>query len=237
MSMRHSVDLPVKIRAVAFDLDNTLWDVYPVIARAEELWMHWLRENCPRIPERLTVADMRAARMQLAAQEPHNAHDFTYLRIATLAQHARECGYDESIAEAAFEIFFTARNQLDLFPDVRPGLQRLRARYALGTLSNGNADLQRIGLADFFAVSLNARSVGAAKPARRCFERLVEELRLEPREVIYVGDDPLLDVEAARQAGLPTAWMNRTQQAWPADIAPADLHVRDCLELASQLDL
>jgi 2-haloalkanoic acid dehalogenase type II len=224
-----------EIRAVAFDLDNTLWDVDPVLARAEERWLQWLRDHCPRIPERLSLDDMRAARMQLAAREPHNAHDFTYLRIASLAQHARECGYDESIAEAAFEIFITARNQLDLFADVRTGLHRLRARYALATLSNGNADLGRIGLSDFFSVSLNARSVGAAKPDPRCFERLVADLRLEPQEVIYVGDDPLLDVEAARAAGLATAWMNRTSQIWPATVRPADIDVSDCVELAVQL--
>lgn len=229
------VALSNTIRAVAFDLDNTLWDVDPVIARAEEHWMQWLRENCPRIPERLTLEDMRAARMQLAAREPHNAHDMTYLRIASLAEHARECGYHESIAEAAFEIFFAARNQVETFPDVGPGLNRLRARYPLATLSNGNADLRRIGLADFFHVSLNAREVGAAKPDRRCFEQLAQGLGLEPRAVIYVGDDPLLDVEAARLAGMSTAWMNRTQQVWPATVAPADINVGDCLELAAQL--
>jgi putative hydrolase of the HAD superfamily len=229
------VALSHAIRAVAFDLDNTLWDVDPVLVRAEERWLQWLRENCPRIPERLSLDDMRTARMQLAAREPHNAHDFTYLRIASLAQHAREYGYDESIADAAFEIFITARNQVDLYADVRPGLQRLRARYALATLSNGNADLGRIGVAELFSVSLNARGVGAAKPDRRCFERLVEDLRLEPQEVVYVGDDPLLDVEAARTAGLATAWMNRTGQAWPVTVRPADIDVGDCIDLAVQL--
>jgi putative hydrolase of the HAD superfamily len=86
-----------------------------------------------------------------------------------------------------------------------------------------------------FSVSLNARGVGAAKPDRRCFERLVERLRLEPEEVIYVGDDPLLDVEAARAAGLATAWMNRTGQTWPATVRPADIDVSDCVVLAVQL--
>jgi putative hydrolase of the HAD superfamily len=224
-----------KVRAVAFDLDNTLWDVEPVIARAEQRVLQWLTEHCPRIPERLSLDDMRAARLALAAREPHNSHDFTYLRIASLAQHARECGYDESIAEAAFEVFIAARNELDLFDDVRPGLQRLRARYALATLSNGNADLGRIGLAGFFSVSLNARGIGTAKPDRRCFERLVTELRVEPNEIIYVGDDPLLDIEAARAAGLSAAWMNRTGHPWPAAVSPADLNVKDCIELAVQL--
>jgi FMN hydrolase / 5-amino-6-(5-phospho-D-ribitylamino)uracil phosphatase len=223
------------IRAVAFDLDNTLWDVDPVIVRAEQQWMAWLQENCPRIPERHTLEDLRAARLDLAAREPHNAHDFTYLRIAALAQQARACGYDENIAEAAFEVFLTARSEIDLFPDVLPGLHRIRARYRLASLSNGNADLVRIGIHEHFDVSLNSRSIGAAKPARRCFERLAEDLHLEPREVIYVGDDPLLDVEAARVAGLSSAWMNRTCRVWPADITPADIQVADCIELATQL--
>jgi putative hydrolase of the HAD superfamily len=90
-------------------------------------------------------------------------------------------------------------------------------------------------MADLFSVSLNARGVGAAKPDRRCFERLVADLRLEPQQVIYVGDDPLLDVEAARTAGLATAWMNRTGQTWPAAVRPADIDVSDCIELAVQL--
>jgi putative hydrolase of the HAD superfamily len=223
------------IRAVAFDLDNTLWDVDPVLERAEARWLQWLRDNCPRIPERLSMDELRASRLALAAREPHNAHDFTYLRIASLAQHARECGYHESISEQAFEIFITERNLLDLFPDVRPGFARLSTRYALASLSNGNADLARIGVADLFSVSLNARGIGAAKPDRRCFDRLVQDLNVAPREVVYVGDDPLLDVEAARAAGLLTAWMNRTRQQWPATLQPADFNVADCLELATQL--
>jgi putative hydrolase of the HAD superfamily len=223
------------IRAVAFDLDNTLWDVDPVIARAEARWLQWLQENCPRIPERLSMDELRASRMALAAREPHNAHDFTYLRIASLAEHARESGYDETIAEQAFEIFIAERNQLDLFADVRPGLRRLGTRYALASLSNGNADLGRIGVADLFSVSLNARGIGAAKPDPRCFARLAADLQLEPHEVIYVGDDPLLDVEAGRGARMLTAWMNRTGQVWPAAVRPADYNVADCLELATQL--
>lgn len=222
----------MSVRAVAFDLDNTLWHVEPVIARAEERWLSWLREHCPRIPERLSLEDLRAARQRLAAREPHRAHDFTYLRIASLAELARECGYDEAIAERAFEVFFAARNEIDLFADVRPGLGRLRARYELATLSNGNADLELIGLADCFTVSLNARGVGAAKPDPRCFEALASSLNVEPGEILYVGDDPFLDVEAARTAGLRTAWMNRTGQSWPEPLTPADLDVRDCIELA-----
>jgi FMN hydrolase / 5-amino-6-(5-phospho-D-ribitylamino)uracil phosphatase len=225
------------VRAVAFDLDNTLWDVGPVIARAELRLHEWLNEHCPRIPEQVSVEQMRAARESLAREEPHNAHDFTYLRIASLARHARECGYDEEVAVRAFEVFFAARNDLDLFVDVRPALERLRSKYVLASFSNGNADLARIGLADFFVLSLNARQIGVGKPHPRCFEYLARELRLHPHDILYVGDDPVLDVQAARAAGLKTAWVNRFAQQWPLAIVPADIAVTDCTQLAEALDV
>jgi FMN hydrolase / 5-amino-6-(5-phospho-D-ribitylamino)uracil phosphatase len=229
--------VPGDLCAVAFDLDNTLWDVGPVIVRAERCLQEWLREHCPRITERVSIEDMRAARERLARSEPHNAHDFTYLRITALAAHARECGYEEEVAERAFEVFFAARNELQPYADVQPALQRLRRRYTLASLSNGNADLDLIGLAPFFSVSLNARQIGAAKPHPQCFQQLARALRLEPRNILYVGDDPFLDVEAARAAGLRTAWMNRSRAAWPPNLEPADLDVADCVRLAELLAL
>ncbi len=229
--------MPGDIRAVAFDLDDTLWDVGPVIVRAEQRLQDWLREHCPRIVERVSREDMRAARERLARSEPHNAHDFTYLRITALATHARDCGYGEEVAARAFEVFFAARNELQLYADVQPALERLRARYRLASLSNGNADLELIGLASLFSVSLNARQIGAAKPHPRCFLQLARDLHLEPRNILYVGDDPFLDIEAARAAGLCTAWMNRSAAPWPSGLEPADLDVADCLRLAELLAL
>jgi HAD superfamily hydrolase (TIGR01549 family) len=223
------------VRAIAFDLDNTLWDVEPVLARAEERLCAWLWQHCPRIAASLTPEDMRRARADLAQREPHNAHDVTYLRLAALAAHARAHGYEERLAHEGFEVFLAARNEVELFADVRPALERLARRYPLASLSNGNADLGRIGLEHLFAVSLNARQVGVAKPHRRCFERLAAELALSPAQLLYVGDDALLDVFAARTAGCLTAWMNRRSLPWPQALAPADLVVGDCTALAEAL--
>ncbi len=223
------------VRAVAFDLDNTLWDVEPVLARAEERLLGWLKQHCPRIPQQVSLADMRAAREELARAEPHNAHDVTYLRLTALERHARECGYGAEVAARAFEVFLAARCEVDILPDVRPALARLRSAYALASLSNGNADLARIGLDGAFALSLNARQIGAGKPERRCFEQLAYGLGLATRDLLYVGDDPWLDVAAARGAGCRSAWMNRRASLWPAQLEPADISVRDCGELATLL--
>ena len=224
-----------EVRAIAFDLDNTLWDVEPVLAAAEARLGDWLARNCPRIAQNLSSEDMRRAREQLAQREPERAHDVSYLRLTALEAHAREHGYHPQLATEAFAVFLAARNEVQVFADVAPALRRLRARYALATLSNGNADLERIGLQHVFSVSLNARQIGAGKPERRCFERLAEDLGLDAAAILYVGDDPLLDVAAARGAGCRSAWMNRRARAWPHALPPPDLTIADCTQLAAAL--
>jgi FMN hydrolase / 5-amino-6-(5-phospho-D-ribitylamino)uracil phosphatase len=224
------------VRAIAFDLDNTLWDVTPVLARAEQALHAWLALHAPRLAARLTSADLRQAREELARREPHNAHDVTYLRLASMTAQVRAHGYEERLAHDAMAVFLSARNAVEVFPDVQPALTRLGARYRLGSLSNGNADLTRIGLQSLFTASLNARQIGAAKPDRRCFEALATALGCAPREILYVGDEPLLDVAAARRAGFGSVWMNRGGAlAWPEALERADLTVSDCTELAHAL--
>jgi putative hydrolase of the HAD superfamily len=219
------------IRAIAFDLDDTLWDIEVVMARAERRLLDWMREHYPRVPERFTTEDMRAARMLLAKEEPHRAHDFAYLRKTCTSRHFSECGYPAEAAALATEIFYSARNTLDVFGDVLPALTALRREYVLGTLSNGNADLAKIGLAHYFAVSLNACQVGVPKPHPDSFGQLIAGLEVDPHEVLYVGDDPAIDVQGARSAGMRTVWMNRKRSNWPNELVAADFVVRDCAEL------
>jgi putative hydrolase of the HAD superfamily len=120
---------------------------------------------------------------------------------------------------------------------VLPALARLRSRYAVATLSNGNADLRRMSFADLFTVSLNARDVGTAKPHPLGFKRLTEALGVATEEVLFVGDDPDHDVGGARNAGLRTAWMNRRNERWPVNATAPDVIVSDCEQLASLLDV
>ena len=208
------------MRAIAFDLDNTLWDVEPVLARAEAALQAWLAEHGPRIVRRLTPQAMRRAREELAQREPHNAHDVTYLRLTALAAHAREHGYDETLAQRRSPCSSRRVTRSRYSPTCCRRWRGCKRRFELGSLSNGNADLKRIGLDHLFAVSLNARELGAGKPERRCFERLASELDCRAHEILYVGDEPLLDVVAARAAGFGTVWMNRRALLWPQELAP-----------------
>ena len=83
---------PAHIRALAFDLDNTLWDVEPVIERAEQILHAWLAAHYPRITELFSLEAMRTARYELARAEPQRAYDYTWLRVEALARHYMEIG-------------------------------------------------------------------------------------------------------------------------------------------------
>ena len=162
------------IRAICFDLDNTLWDVWPVIRRAEQAMYDYLTERYPRVVAAHTVETMRAARERTALLYPQMQHDFTFLRLQALRDHARDFGYEETMAEEAFDVFIRARNEVELYDEVLPALEILRGRYRLFTASNGNADLAKIGLAHFFERSIAARQVGALKPDPVIFRKVIE---------------------------------------------------------------
>lgn len=222
-----------RIRAVSLDLDDTLWEVLPVLRRAEERLQDWLQRNYPRLAAEYDFERARAVRVRLAQEQPHRAHDMTWLRTESLRRCALAVGYDESVAPAAFEVFHAARNEVELYPDVPDALARLAALVPLYALSNGNACVKRIGLGEYFAGAVAAHDAGAAKPHPRIYAHLVELSGFAPHEILHVGDDPENDVAGARAAGMPTVWLNREGREWPAVLPRADFDARDMAEVVA----
>jgi HAD superfamily hydrolase (TIGR01509 family) len=120
---------------------------------------------------------------------------------------------------------------------VIPALDVLRRRYRLATLSNGNADLTRIGLAHHFEVSLHAAALGCAKPDARAYKQLADRLALAPAEILFVGDEPHADVVGPHDAGMQTAWVCRGDREWPDSLPAADARIASLDELVSLLAL
>jgi putative hydrolase of the HAD superfamily len=116
------------------------------------------------------------------------------------------------------QVFNQARNQVQIFDDVAHCLPRLAKLVKLGSLTNGAADLEAIGLAHHFEISLAAHQIGKAKPDPYVFQQACELLQLEPAHVAYVGDDLRLDVEGAQKAGLTGIWLNRQNQQVPSEL-------------------
>jgi putative hydrolase of the HAD superfamily len=210
------------VSAICFDLDNTLWDVEPVLMRAERILADWLKLRYPRITERFSTSDIVEMRASLLREQPQQAHDLSWLRRETIARLGEAVGYEREMAHEAFALWHAARNQLEPFADVIPALEILRRRYRLATLTNGNADLAVIGLAHHFEVTLNAGALGCAKPDARAYARLADALTLKPAEILFVGDEPHADVVGPRTAGMQTVWVNRGGVVWPDALPAAD---------------
>ena len=206
------------IRALFFDLDDTLWPIQPVIVQAEQVLFAWLAAHAPRVAASYSIDMMRQQRIQLMQARPELAIDLQALRYQALLDTFIRCDEDPALVTAAMQVFNQARNQVQLFDDVAHCLPHLAKLVKLGSLTNGAADLEAIGLAHHFEVSLSAHKIGKAKPDPHVFLLACEALKLQPEQVAYIGDDLRLDVEGAQKAGLTGIWLNRQNQQAPAEL-------------------
>jgi 2-haloalkanoic acid dehalogenase type II len=223
------------IRTITLDLDDTLWEIRPVIQRAEQRLYEWLGEHYPRITRRFTVEELRILRDEVMEEHADKLHDLTLIRRTVLTHAASAAGYEAFRLDEAFAVFDEVRNDVDMFPEARPALLALRERFTVIAVTNGNANLEKVGIGDLFDAHINAAMAGAAKPHRPIFDAAVKAGRASAAETLHVGDHPLYDVHGARAAGLRTVWVNRHGTRWPDDYAKADLEVRHVGELAELL--
>lgn len=221
------------IAAVTFDLDDTLWPCAPVIKQAEIVYYDWMRENCPAVCEDYDIDQLRVLRGELLASAPELTNDVSEWRLRATREILAQYGVDVDLAEDAFEAFLAARQQVEFYADVIDALQDLSFHYRLGSLTNGNADLQRIGVAHHFDCALYATLDLPAKPAPDMYLRACEELAVSPQSILHVGDNATTDIEGARQVGCRTAWINRGTLVYPDDIAPADINITSLTELVA----
>lgn len=220
------------IKVLAFDLDDTLWDMRPTLIQAEKVLGSWLSENCPDL--QYDVVSMRQFREEILRAEPSLVADLSLLRKRVIRHALEMSGYSSETAAnysiRAFEVFFEARNNVIFFDGVIESLQCLVGSYTLGSLTNGNADVEKLGLGDYFSFAFSAADVGLPKPAPDLFRAAVQHTGAEPSEMIYVGDHPLLDIDAASQYGLKTIWVNRGAKSFTGKHNP-DQEISDLAHL------
>ncbi len=226
-----------QIRTITLDLDDTLWAIHPVITRAENHLYEWLGENYPRITEMYDASDMFEVRRQVISEFADDAHNLAFLRRTVLGRVGVAAGYTSDFVDEAFDVFDTIRNDVDIFPEVIPALEALNRRYTVIAVTNGNANLEAIGIDHLFSDVITATSAGAAKPAKQVFDMAVEVGGASAEQTLHVGDHPIYDVDGARKAGLRTAWVNRDANEWPEEVEEAEIEVTHVGELAQRLGI
>ena len=232
----------IDIRAITLDLDDTLWPFAPIALRIETALHAWFEQHSPQTAAQFPPHTHRQLRVDLLERHPELAHDVSRLRRLGIEHVLRESGGDVGLADAAYAAFQVERNRVDFYPDALPALHRIAARLPVAALTNGNADLQTIGIADLFAFRLIPAEHGTAKPDPGIFLAACERLGLSPEQVLHVGDDVDADIHGAHRAGLRSGWMHRSDAHdryphWPDHYGfQPDLIVPDMAALADWLD-
>jgi len=195
--------------AITIDLDDTLWPARPTLLHAEKVLAGWLAERAPAAAALATPDWRKATRVAIARDHADRQHDLGFMRRESLRRALVAAGEPAGLAGPAFEVFLAARQQVALYDDVLAVLGDWSGRYRLVALSNGNADIERIGLGRFFVASVSAHETGHAKPDPRIFHEACRRAGVPVRQTLHIGDDLELDVRAARAAGLNALWLRR----------------------------
>jgi FMN hydrolase / 5-amino-6-(5-phospho-D-ribitylamino)uracil phosphatase len=224
------------IRAISFDLDDTLWPIWPVIERAEKALVDWLSVHAPMTAALFSSPSaLREIREYMhdvvIKNKPEIAHDLSGIRKESIRLALYRAKDDPLLAEAAFDVFFAERNRVEYYEDAIPCVSSLAKHYPLISLSNGNAQLHLVGLDSIFKTAVSANSVGVAKPDKQIFQAAADAAGVALHEMLHVGDDIALDVVGAMDAGMQAVWLNRQGKIWPHE------HVQPTLEIASLAEL
>ncbi|GFM54737.1 haloacid dehalogenase [Pseudomonas cichorii] len=211
------------IKLITFDLDDTLWDTAPAIASAETVLRNWLGEHAPRLGP-LPIEHLWEIRSRLIEAEPALKHRISALRRRVLFHALQDAGYEASLAQEladeSFEVFLHARHQVQIFPEVQPTLEILAKTFTLGVITNGNADVRRLGLADYFAFALCAEDLGIGKPDPAPFLEALKRGNSDAANAVHIGDHPSDDIEGAQRAGLRAIWYNPQGKVWESEKRP-----------------
>lgn len=177
------------IRGVLFDLDETIH------SRESAFWT-WLESEARRLGVQLE-------RDRIAELDARGRGD-----KATLLEHLSRVFEWQGNHEQHMERFRAGlAAHVELEHGVRELLVRLRRQYRLGLVTNGTGATQRaklssLELEELFDPLVISGEVGFRKPDRRIFELAIASWGLPPESVLFVGDDPISDIQGAREAGM-----------------------------------
>jgi putative hydrolase of the HAD superfamily len=156
---------------------------------------------------------------QLIEKDPTMRHRLSELRFNVFKNILESLGQTEQQAEKlsseALQIFMNGRHQLTLFDGVEEVLAQLKEKYTLGVLTNGNADIKRLGIDHYFNFSFSAEELNDSKPSETHFKRAMEHTSEKATNICHIGDHTECDVEGALNAGCKAIWYNELNNEWP----------------------
>jgi HAD superfamily hydrolase (TIGR01549 family) len=218
------------LKAVLFDLDETLFDHSYSVAHSMDL----LRRDHTALQSR--SVDELLAEYKRLLEEVHievlaGRLNQDVARVQRMRALFAFCGVEVS-EHVLLEAVTLHRERYQAVKRAVPGalelLRRLKSRWSIGVVTNNMTEEQRIKLEDCGLTPLvdeliTSEDCGFAKPDSRIFHIALERVGCAAEEAIMVGDSWEMDVVGARNAGIHPIWFNRFGQPQPEDEQVAEI--------------
>lgn len=232
---------PLKpLRALTFDLDDTLYDNQPVIARTEQILIQFLKKYHPKLYN-LDKSNYHYLRYKLRQREPEIYHDVSYWRWRSIELAMLNVGLNKNQARiganTAMDITLYWRNKINIPQETHYTLAALCNRWPLIAITNGNVSPKKCGLGDYFRYILRAGHDGRAKPWEDMYRLASEKLEVPPETILHVGDDLNTDINGAMRYGMQTCWINENNNNCTAFLCKKLLPNMEISRLISLTDL
>ena len=196
------------IKCITFDLDDTLWEIEPVIKSAEIHFHRWLKEKYPAAANQFNIESLRKLMKQTALESPEIKHDLTQVRLKAYTHIKNIHNFSDDMPIKAYDYFMGYRNNVVLFEGVDEVLSQLKKKYRLGTITNGNASLEKIGIKKYFDFEIKASETGFMKPDVKIFNAAVKKANCDPVNMVHIGDNYEKDIVGAMTANMNYIWLN-----------------------------
>jgi len=242
------------IRAILFDMGNTLIDFESIPARdlhrtAVDAVHARLVDLTPGgLPTRTEFQDriQEAWTLLEARHRPRTSQPTLKEAIRTALDSTSVHLSDEEVSQLELAHYQVIRAQLRLYPEVKEVLAALISRgLALALISNTiwpthlhREDLADLGLSGFFRVVIFSRDFGRMKPHPAIFLEALESLEVEPAEAMVVGDRAKADIAGAHAVGCKAVHRIHpfTYDPEEPDAALADARIHSLSEVLPLLD-
>ncbi|MCW8091068.1 HAD-IA family hydrolase [Alteromonas ponticola] len=196
------------VKAITFDLDDTLYDNGPIIHAAEQTLQLYLKEHHPQTAK-LAPHDWNKIKEDLIQANPALASDMGKLRMQSLLTALSSELSGEELKEAAkvcFDRFYNKRSDFEIEENIHSCLKKLSRKVPLVAITNGNVNPKNIGISEYFTHFFHASIDLPMKPESPLFKAAVEALDCQPQEILHVGDNLIKDVQGAVNSGMQAAW-------------------------------
>jgi putative hydrolase of the HAD superfamily len=197
------------IQAITFDLDDTLYENTSVIIKAQ-CSLNELMHNQYPITRHADKDFWIAQQKSIILANPLLKNDVSELRRLSLESGFIELGLSGEELNVAtrqcFEHFYFQRSNFTLNRNAHSLLETLSKSLPLVAITNGNVDLQQIGIERYFSACFKASVKSPMKPDKTMFDAAQVHLNIPHENILHVGDNLPKDIYGALKAGYQTAW-------------------------------